>query len=196
MEIKTLKAMTTKRTRLKESWKVKVDKAKGLRKDLERSKIKVEKEVKRRQAKSDKFPALKDSIVKVSFPLHFAAACIIFILFLHLSFLSHFSNSILSFTFRVPLSENLHFETSGIARSIFLYKLKPGIRQRKQKPSPQSLNQERLPRNPETRLTILAKDLHRNTLVPVILQLLGQPRVPEKYPQIDSFQFQYLGPPR
>jgi hypothetical protein len=47
------------------------------------------------------------------------------------------------------------------------------------------LESTRLPRNPETQPTIPAKDLHRNTLVPVTLQLLGQPRISENNPQID-----------
>jgi hypothetical protein len=53
-----------------------------------------------------------------------------------------------------------------------------------------------LPRNPETGPNILTKDLHHNTLVPVTLQLIGQPRNSENITQIDSFVFTYLGPPR
>jgi hypothetical protein len=93
IKIKVLKAKKTKRTRVKESWKVKAD----IAKDLKRPKTEVEKEIKRWQAKIEKFPALKDSILKFSCHLHSAAAFIIF--------------------------KNLHFETSRIARSIFLYKL-------------------------------------------------------------------------
>ncbi len=54
----------------------------------------------------------------------------------------------------------------------------------------------RLPRNPETRLDILAKDLHRNTLVPVKLRSISRTRNSENNNQIDSFIFTYLGPPR
>ncbi len=61
---------------------------------------------------------------------------------------------------------------------------------------PAILESTRLPRSPETRPNLLAKDLHRNTLVPVSLQPTGRPRTSENIIQIDSFLFQYLGPPR
>jgi len=44
----------------------------------------------------------------------------------------------------------------------------------------------RLHRNPETRPDLLAKDLHRNTLVPVTLQLTSRPRNSE-IPELISF---------
>jgi hypothetical protein len=145
-KITGLKTKKTKRTRVKESWKVKADKVKAIRKDLKRSETETEKEIKRRQAKIEKFLALKDSILKFSFLLH---------LQLHLSFLFylpipfhhlHFPFFMfISIAISCTLFKNLHFEISRIARSIFLYKLKPYIWQRKQKLSPQSWDQQDCP---------------------------------------------------
>jgi hypothetical protein len=61
-KITGLKTKKMKRTRVKESWKVKADKAQAIRKDLKRPETEIEKEIKRRQAKIEEFPALKDSI--------------------------------------------------------------------------------------------------------------------------------------
>jgi hypothetical protein len=65
-KITGFKTKKTKRTRVKqsvkESWKVKADKAKAIRKDLKRLETEIEKEIKRRQGEMEKCPALKDSI--------------------------------------------------------------------------------------------------------------------------------------
>jgi hypothetical protein len=113
IRIKNLKAKKTKRTRVEESWNVKADKAKAIRKDLKRPKTEIEKEIKIRQAKIEKLPALKVSILKFSFHLHFAAAFIIFILFF---------NSISSVTnspFSCPFQSSFHVPFSKIYTSRF-----------------------------------------------------------------------------
>ncbi len=133
------KTKETKRTRVKESvkenWKVKVDKAKAIK----RPKTEIGTEIKRRQAKFEKFQALKNSILKFSFYPHFAATFIISTLFFNSI------SSVHSIAISCILFKHLHLETSRVARSIFLYKLKPRIRQRKQKLTPQSLNQQDYP---------------------------------------------------
>jgi hypothetical protein len=189
MKITDSKTKETKRTRVKrsvkESWKVKADKAKAIK----RLKTKIRKEIKRWQAKIKEFQALKNSILKFSFYLHFAAAFIISILFFKsissAHFNCHFMYPFQTFTSGDFKDCNKHFSLQ--TKALHLAK--------KAKTPTAILESTRLPRNPETRLTIPTKDLHRNTLVPVTLQLLGQCRISENNPQIDSFQFQYLGPP-
>jgi len=184
------KTKETKRTRVKESvkenWKVKVDKAKAIK----RPKTEIGTEIKRRQAKFEKFQALKNSIIKFSFYPHFAATFIISTLFFNsissVHFNCHFMYPFQTFTFRDFKGCKKHFSLQT----------KASHSAKKAKTHTAILKSTRLPRNPETQLTIPAKDLHRNTLVPVTLQLLDQPRISENNPQMDSIQLQYLGPPR
>jgi hypothetical protein len=97
-KIKELKSKKTNRMRVKGSWKVKADKVKAKRKDLERSETKREnkKEIKRWQTKTEKFPAQKDSIF-IPFPLAF------FIFISSIDFISSFA----FFIFHVHF--NCHF---------------------------------------------------------------------------------------
>ncbi len=153
-KITGLKTKETKRTRVKDSWKVKADKVKAERKDLKRSETKREneKEIKRRQTKTEKFPALKNSVFISS---AFTAAFLIFILFYQFQFIMGISHSSCSFqlSFYLPFSRIYISRFPGLRKTFFLQP-KPYIWQRKQKRSPQSLGSTRLSRNPETRPTI------------------------------------------
>ncbi len=146
-----------KRTRVKESvkesWKVKADKVKAIK----RPNTEIRKEIKRQQAKIKELQALKNSILKVSFYLHFAAAFIISILFFKsissAHFNCHFMYPFQTFTFGDSEDCDKHFSLQTKA----LHSAK------KAKTPIAILESTRLPRNPETRMTIPAQELHRNT---------------------------------
>ncbi len=97
------KTKETERTRVKESWKVKADKGKAIRKELKRSETEEEnkKEIKRRQTKIEKFPALKDFSFHLHLQLHFSFLFHLSISFYHLHFPSSCSFQL---SFHLPFS--------------------------------------------------------------------------------------------
>jgi hypothetical protein len=146
---------TNKTKRTKQNVKVKADKAKAIK----RPKNEISTELKRQQDKIRKFQALKDSILKFSFHLHLAATFIISILFFNSVLSDHFYHHFM-YPFQTFTSKDFkdcenHFSLQTKA----LHSAKT------EKTHPAILESTRLPRNPETRPNILAKDLHRNTLV-------------------------------
>ncbi len=178
------KTKETKTT--KQNVKVKADKAKAIK----RPKNKIRTELKRQQDKIRKFQALKDSILKFSFHLHLTATFIISILLFNSVLSDHFYHH-----FMYP-SQPFTSKDFKDCEKPFSLQTKALHSAKTAKTHPAILESTRLPRNPETRPNILAKDLHRNTLVPVTLPLIGRPRISESNIQSDSFLFQYLGPPR
>jgi hypothetical protein len=177
----------TKGTKRKEqNVTAKADKAEAIK----RTKNEIKVELESQQDKFRKYLALKEPILQFSFHLHLAATFTISILFFNYVLSDHFDHHFMypfrTFTLKDFRGCEKHFSLQmkalHLARTAAT---QPAI--------PESTS---LPRNPETRPNILTKDLHRNTLVPVTLQLIGQPRNSENITQIDSFVFTYLGPPR
>ncbi len=165
---------------------MKANKAKA----INRLKNEIRIELKRQQDKIRKFQPLKDAILKFSVHLHLAATFTISILFLNSIVLDHFD-----YHFVYPLQTFLSKNFKDCEKHFFL-QTKALHSAKTAKTHPAILESTRLHRNPGTRPNIHAKDLHGNTLVPVTLQLIGRPRTSEGNLQIDSFLFQYLGPPR
>jgi len=170
---------TKESKRTKQKVKVKAEKAKAIK----RPKSKIRIELKRQQDKIRQFQALEDKILKYSFHLHLAAIFIISILLFNSVLLDHFDHHFM-YSFHTFTSKD--FKDCGEHFSLQTKALQLA---RAARTSPAILGSMRLPRNPETRPNILTKDLHRNTLVPVELQQLGQPRTSESNIQIDSFLF-------
>ncbi len=129
---------------------------------------------------------LTEPILQFSFHLHLAAPFTISILISNYFLSGHFDHPFRTFTFK-------DFRACEKHCSLQMIPLHWAKTAATQLAIPEST---RLPRNPETRPDTLAKDLHRNTLVPVTLQLISRPRNSENNTQIDSFIFTYLGPPR
>jgi hypothetical protein len=154
------KIKETKRT--KQKVKVKVDKAEA----IEGPKNKIRTELERQQDKIRKLPALKDSILKFSF-LHLSARFLISILLFNSILSNHFYHHFM-YPFKTFTSKEIKdCEWHSSLQTKALHSAKTA------KAYPAIFESTRLPRSPETRLNIIVKDLHRNTLVPVSLQLTG-----------------------
>ncbi len=175
---------TNETKRKEQNMTAKADKAKA----ITRNKIGIELES--QQNKFRKYLALKDPNLQFAFHLHLAAAFTISILIFNYILSDHFDHHFMypcrTFSFKDFRNCEKHF-------SLWMRALHLARTAATQPAIPEST---RLPRNPETRPNILTKDLHKNTLVPVTLQLIGRPRNSENNTQIDSFIFTYLGPPR
>jgi hypothetical protein len=130
--------------------------------------------------------ALTETKLQSSFHLHLTAAFYISILIFNYFLSDHFDHHFQTFTFK-------DFRACEKHRSLRTKALHWAKTLATQLAIPEST---RLPRNPENRLDLLAKDLHRNILVPVTLRSKGRPRNSEDNTQIDSFIVTYLGSPR
>jgi hypothetical protein len=127
--------------------------------------------------KALQYLALTEQILQISFHLHLPAAFTISIFIFNYFLSDHFDHPFRTFTFKDFRACEKHCSL----RMKALHWAKAAVTQLA---TPEST---RLPRNPETRPDILAKDLRRNTLVPVTLQLIGRPRNSGNNTQIDSF---------
>jgi len=117
--------------------------------------------------KDRKIQTRKDSIVKFSFHRPFTATCTISNLTFNFIVLDHLDHH-LTYPFRKFTFEDLkdcekHFSTQ--MKALHWAKTEPT--------HPAILESTRLHGNPETRPNLLAKDLHRNTLVSPTLHLAG-----------------------
>jgi hypothetical protein len=170
----------TKGTKRKEqNVTAKADKAEAIK----RTKNEIKVELESQQDKFRKYLALTEPILQFSVHLHLEAAFTISILFFNDILSDHFDHHFMypfrTFTLKDFRGCKKHFSL----RTKALHLARTAATQ------PTIPESTRLPRNPETRPDVLAKDLHRNTLVPVTLQLTGQPRNSENNTQIDSFIF-------
>jgi hypothetical protein len=161
------KIMTDPKTkRTKQNVKVKANKVKA----INRLKDKIRTRLKRQQDKIRKFQALKDSILKFSFHRHLTATFTISILFFNSVVLDHFDHH---FVYPLQTFTSTNFKD---CEKHFILQTKALHSAKTEKTNPAILESTRLHGNPETRPNILAKDLHRNTLVSVTLQLIGRLR--------------------
>jgi hypothetical protein len=160
----------------------KVDKVKAIKRAKTEIRIKQEKQLE----KVRKYLTLTEPISHFSFHLHPATAFTISILIFNYFLSYHFDHPFRTFTFPDFRACEKHCSLQMIA----WHWAKTSA---PQLAIPEST---RLPRNPETRPDLFSKDLHRNTLVPVTLQLTSRPRNSENNTHIDSFIPTYLGPPR
>ena len=135
-------------------------------KTINRLKNKIRTKLKRQQDKVRKFQALKDSILKFSF-LHLSARFLISILLFNSILSNHFYHHFM-YPFKTFTSKEIKdCEWHSSLQTKALHSAKTA------KAYPAIFESTRLPRSPETRLNIIVYDLHRNTLVPVSLQLTG-----------------------
>ncbi len=124
-----------------------------------------------------KYLALTQQILQFSFHLHLATAFIISIFIFNYLLSDHLGHHFRTFTFKDFRACEKLYSLQVVA----LHWAKTAVTQLA---IPEST---RLPRNPETQPDILAKDLHKNILVPVTPQLKSQTRNSENNTQIDSF---------
>ena len=178
--------MTDSRTKeVKRLWPnvtAKADKVKAIKRTKNEIRIKPERQL----DKIRKYLALTEPILQFSFHLHLAAAFAISFFILNYLLSDHFDHLFWTFTFN-------NFRACEKHCSLQMKALHWAKTAATQLAIPEPT---RSPRNPETRPDILNKDLCRNTLIPVTLQLISRTRSSENNTQIDSFIFTYLGTPR
>jgi hypothetical protein len=119
--------------------------------------------------------ALKETKLQFSFHLHLAAAFYISILIFNYLLSDHFGHPFRTFTFKdfraCEKHRSLRTKASHWAKTAAT-----------QLAIPEST---RLPRNPETRIDLLTKDLHGNTFVPVALRSIRRTRNSENNGEAD-----------
>jgi hypothetical protein len=153
---------------------------------IKRTKYEIRIKPERQLDKFRKYLTLTKQILQVSSHLHLAAAFAISLLIFNYLLSDHFDHLFRTFTFNNFRACEMHcflrMKASHWAKTAAT-----------QLAIPEST---RSPRNPETRPDLLNKDICRNTLIPVTLQLISRTRSSENNTQIDSFIFTYLGTPR
>jgi hypothetical protein len=137
----------------------KADKVKAIKRAKNKIRIKPERQL----DKVRQYLTLTEPISQFSFHLHLATAFTISILIFNYFLSYHFDHLFQTFTFQDFRACEKHCSL----RMIAWHWAKTAA---SQLTIPEST---RLPRNPETLPDLLAKDFHRNTLVPVTLQLIS-----------------------